>query len=749
MKRNRFLLLLIGIFSLFGGRICAFGTENEVPSVIPKPSVMHIKEGKGYVLSPESVIYFEKGLSAQAEYFREAVHRSTGYDLKIVERAGKKMPASKGVSLMRDTLSVLVPEGYMLDVDARRAVIGCRDAAGAFYGLQTLLQLFPEEIYSSHIKDGVCWEAQPVHIEDAPERPWRGMMLDVARYFFDKEFVKKYIDMMAMYKLNKLQFHFIDDSGWRLEIKKYPKLTEEGAWAKTGTYPMGGYYTQEDIREIVAYAAVRGVEIIPEIEFPAHVLSAIVAYPWLSCTGQQHQIPSHHFISRDLLCVGKETTFQFLEDVLDETIALFPSKYINIGGDEANYERWEKCPECRKVMEEHGFMKASQLQGYLTNRVASLLAQKGKKAVGWEEIILRGEIDTPVVSLFWHNASDTLKVKGTPHKAIMIPATHMYFDFPESATPGEVKAASWMPPISLQKTYSLPIGDYSASSDVLGVQACFWSDQFIHGDVLREIPYLDENRSENYAEYLTFPRLIALSEVAWCKSADRNFDDFTSRLAHHYSRLDYKGCNYRVPEPFYIRKMDPKGGYTYTLSQSVAGSEIRYTIDGSYPTSHSPLYEEPVFVKNKSNFRASTFVTPRHFSLPIYEKPDYEEYKQYGNHVVTWKPYTFQKKTAIWCFECSGKIISDGLYEMALVPIHGEGTVYVRKVRIYKKNEVINEFPAELRFNAKSSPVVIPFEVKGFEAGTQYFIDMEADCEGGESITGHVFLRKVISENFE
>lgn len=231
------------------------------------------------------------------------------------------------------------------------------DKGGVFYGIQTLLQLFPAEIYSSQRQKGVDWTAPAVSVFDAPERPWRGMMLDVARYFFDKEFVKKYIDMMAMYKLNKLQFHLIDDSGWRLEIKKYPRLTEIGAWAGPDTHRLGGYYTQEDIKELIAYGQLRNVEIIPEIEFPAHMLSAVAAYPWLSCTGLQHEVPVQHFISRDLLCVGKESSYQFLSDVLDETVSLFPSHYINIGGDEAVYDRWKECPKCQEVMKREGLTK--------------------------------------------------------------------------------------------------------------------------------------------------------------------------------------------------------------------------------------------------------------------------------------------------------------------------------------------------------------------------------------------------------
>ena len=237
-----------------------------------------------------------------------------------------------------------------------------------------------------------------------------------------------------------------------------------GAWAGTDAKRLGGYYTQEDIKELIAYAQVRNVEIIPEIEFPAHILSAIVAYPWLSCTGLQHEVPVQHFISKDLLCVGKESSIQFLRDILDETVALFPSAYINIGGDEANYVRWESCPHCQAIIQREGLKKASDLQGYLTNVVAEMMKEKNRTVVGWEEILLRGEVKTPVVGVFWHNVADTIEATKTGHKAILSPATHMYFDFPESSTPGEVKAATWMPPISVEKCYGMEVNDYSPES---------------------------------------------------------------------------------------------------------------------------------------------------------------------------------------------------------------------------------------------------------------------------------------------
>lgn len=231
----------------------------------------------------------------------------------------------------------------------------------------------------------------------------------------------------------------IDDAGWRLEIKKYPKLTEQGAWAHTGTPPLGGFYTQDEIKDLVSYASDRGIQIIPEIEFPAHVLSAIVAYPWLSCTEEKHELPAHHFNSEDLLCVGKESTFEFLENVMDEVISLFPCEYVHIGGDEAIYTRWEECPRCQRLKRKLKLEKTSELQRYLTNRMVKMLESKGRTVVGWEELVMSGSLERPIVGMMWHNVPDTLIATQTGNKAVIMPNSHTYFDVPPSSSPGELQ----------------------------------------------------------------------------------------------------------------------------------------------------------------------------------------------------------------------------------------------------------------------------------------------------------------------
>lgn len=704
-------------------------------SLVPKP--LHLEQTEDqFTLKSGMTIACEKGLEEQAGYLQQMLRQATGWEIKV------RPDSRKGnIVLTLDSVANTHAEGYTLSVDKKSVRIAGADVAGVFYGLQTLLQLFPEEVYRNSLAGQVAWTVPGVKIVDHPERPWRGMMLDVARYFYDKEFVKKFIDMMAMYKLNKLQFHLIDDSGWRLEIKKYPRLTEVGAWAGPDSRRLGGFYTQDDIREILEYARLRQVEVIPEIEFPAHMLSAVVAYPWLGCTGKQHEVPDQHFISRDLLCVGKESSYQFLKDVLDETVALFPSKYINIGGDEAVYTNWEQCPRCQEVMKREGLSKVSELQGYLTNVVADMMKKKNRTVIGWEEIIQRGKLNEQVVALMWHNVGDTIQATRTGHKAILTPATHLYFDFPESRTPGEVKAATWMPPISLEKCYGIEVNDYSPAATVMGVQGCFWSDQFIHGTVLQEITPLNENRSEQYAEYLIFPRMLALAEVAWLPKAERRYEDFFERMKYQYAKLDAKGCNYRVPEPK-IQSMTQEGdSLCFTLTPTVADAPIRYTTNGSYPTIHSAVYNGPVRVKNKADFHAMTVVDNRHFSLPIYFAPDYSAYKQYGEFTTEWKPLQVQTSPSKWRFECTGKVSGNGEFEIAFIQTGGQNALKLGNLSLWKRDEKL----AEISINQSSQTdkaVTGSFKVDAFEAGTPFYVEVEACGVNGNDTKGLVFIRK-------
>ena len=579
--------------------------------IIPQPVSGNLKQGS-FIVKQNTIVSAPDSLQPYASYLSEIISGPLGSDIAVSESEVD----DNAISLAID--ESLPEEGYTLLVTPETINIKGGDRAGVFYGIQSLLQLFPSEIYSEKKEKNVEWTVPAIEIMDSPERPWRGMMLDVARYYHSIDYIKHLIDMMGMYKFNKLQLHLTDDSGWRLESELYPRLTEVGAYAGTQEDRLGGYYTKDEMRDLIEYADFRNVEIIPEIEFPAHMLSAIVAYPELSCREVQLELPRQHFISPDILCVGKDNSFKFLFDILGETAELFPSKYINIGGDEAIYDRWEECVLCQAVKEREGLKETKELQGWLTDSVARYMKGLDRTVIGWEEIITRGDVSTPVVALLWHNVADTSFVAGTHHKAILTPATHTYLDFPESSTPGEVKAATWMPPIPLKTVYEMPINDYSDSSQILGVQGCLWSDQFIIGDKLQNMDPINENRSSAYMDYLTFPRMIALSEVAWGKENNRDWDDFQDRLIHHYGKLENKDTGYRVPEPILVsEETGTDGEKIVRLKPSVEGAQIRYTTDGTYPTRHSDLYTEEIKVKPGTIVKASTLVNGSRLSLPL------------------------------------------------------------------------------------------------------------------------------------
>lgn len=582
-------------------------------NIIPLPA--SIEERDGYFeIDPKTTIGVAESLKDYGEFLSEILSTSTGYDIPV--KVGDK---KSSIYLELDPAFLKKAEAYALSVTPQRVMMKGYDDAGVMYAIQTFLQLLPPQVYSEKRVRNIDWKVPCVEIEDYPQRPWRAMMLDVARYYHSLDYVKHFIDMMSKYKFNKLQLHLTDDSGWRLESEKYPLLTEKGAYAGTQQDRLGGYYTREEMKDLIDYAAFRNVEIIPEIELPAHILSAIVAYPELSCRGEQLELPRQHFISQDLLCVGKDNSLKFIFDVLEETAELFPSPYINIGGDEAVYTRWEECVDCQALKQRENLKETKDLQGWLTDSVARHMKRLGKTVVGWEEIITRGDVSTPVTALIWHEPSDSAFVANTPHKAILTPATHTYLDFPESSTPGEVKAATWMPPISLEKAYSLPINDYSEGSSVEGIQGCLWSDQFIIGEILQNIEPIGENRSSAYIDYLAFPRMMALSEVGWTSSAARDWNDFRERSASHYPKLDYAGIGYRVPEPILAGKETAGADNVKILLKPAAeNTVVRYTTDGSYPTRHSSIFPpEGLTVKEGTVVKASTEGTGSRMSLPL------------------------------------------------------------------------------------------------------------------------------------
>lgn len=710
-------------------------------NVIPLPQ--KIKEnGSAFSITSQTKIYYESGLKEQAVLLAAALSPTTGFNIDVA--AATK--AAKGIVLTIDKSGSSNREGYRLRINADHIKIDGNSSAGVFYGIQTLLQLLPAEIYSKQHQKKIAWKVKGVEIEDAPLYPWRGMMLDVSRYFFGKDYVLKFIDMMAMYKMNTLQLHLVDDAGWRLEIKKYPKLTSIGAWRGVDAERTGGYYTQIDIKEMIAYATARNVDIIPEIELPAHTLSSIAAYPYLCCTGEQYTVQTQHSISREIYCVGKETTFDFLADVFAEVFALFPSKYIHIGGDEAHYDRWKTCPNCQKRKADLGLKNESQLQVYFNQRVQTMVKKYDKTIVGWDEIIEDG-LQDKVVGMVWNDPKKAFKASEAGHYTVMSLTNYCYFDVAESNIPGELKAATWLRPITLEKVYQfnpmLKGLDEKYRPQILGASATLWADQFIHGTVLQELPLLNENRSEKYFDYLTFPRMSALAEVCWTAVALQNWTGFEKRMRTHYNRYNQAGYGFRVPLPKLISNEKADNGYTLKLENVVEGAEIRYTTDGTRPNVFSDVYTKPVTVEKLNDFYAITVINRNQYSLPLYFPEKYEKFKKYGELVAEWNPSKIKgKEFAVFEMNGSGKINGNGQYQLSFWFTNGASRLDIQSVEIYRNGIKITEDIHDGFTGSTQKDNAYGFSINNYETGAAFTIKAYVRGDLNNDSNGAVFIRK-------
>lgn len=555
------------VFSILFSLLAAatLTAETSEPAIIPAPQKMEISKGQ-FRLSPDVHIVVDRDSGDTAQYLATKLRASTGYPLLILTNAELSPEKAVIQITMKGAKADLGPEGYELNVTPDAVEITAPAQAGLFYGAQTFLQLLPPQIFASAPVTNVAWEIPfTVHIEDQPRFKWRGFMLDVSRHFFPKEDVKRVLDEMAMHKLNTFHWHLTDDQGWRIEIKKYPRLTEVGAWRKQSKFPQsrdeadneekdnynpawsvapptaygpdgryGGFYTQDDVREIVAYAAARHITVVPEIEMPGHAVAALAAYPQLSCDGGPYSTEIKTGVNRGVFCVGNDEVFKFLDDVLTEVFQLFPDKYIHVGGDEVNAavkkSTWGVCPSCQARMKAEGFTNLDQLQGWFTGQIGKFVNEHGKTLIGWSEIA-----DAPLPQnaavMDWIGGAVQTATNG--HDVVMTPTRYCYFDYYQSLDHGTEPPAigGFLP---LDRVYSfepVPAGLPSQfQSRILGGQANLWTEY---------VPSLA------HAEYMMFPRLCALAEVDWSPKGARDWDTFKERLQSHELRLDQLGVNYR------------------------------------------------------------------------------------------------------------------------------------------------------------------------------------------------------------
>jgi hexosaminidase len=608
MKRTLIcLMVLVYAFIFCSCRPTKTFTASEL-ALIPQPQEMMLGKSSFRFKRSTKLVVENIDQKIIAMQFSDLFQKASGWKMETIVGGDE---ASNQVFFRTEPM--MGPEAYSLDVTTQRIEIKAAKPAGFFYALQTLRQLLPVEIESSKKQQPTEWLVPVIAISDTPTYKWRGFMLDAARHFFPKEDVLKIIDDLALHKINTFHFHLTDDQGWRIEIKKYPKLTEVGAWrvdhedqhwnvrpkqqpGEKATY--GGFYTQDDILEIVKYAQSRFITVVPEIEMPAHVTAALAAYPYLSCTGGPFTVlPGGVWPITDIYCAGKDTTFQFVQDVLSEVMQLFPSKYIHIGGDEATKTEWEKCPFCRARIKAEGLKNVGELQSYFIKRIEKFVNSKGKILLGWDEII-EGGLPEEATVMSWRGFEGGIEAANQGHDVVMTPTSYCYFDYyqgkPDQEPPG---IGGYLP---LSKVYNFnPMPEQlspQGAKHILGAQGNLWTEY---------VPDI------NHAEYMAFPRMAAMAEVLWSKKEVRSWEDFSRRIQLFMKRYDQAGINYsksayNVSATTLTIADDKK--LEVTLGSELDRAEIHYTLDGSEPTTSSPIYRQPVIIDHSLTLRATTIV---------------------------------------------------------------------------------------------------------------------------------------------
>jgi len=578
---------------------------------MPAPRRLQARPGE-FRLDRETRIMLSDPASTElrtlSELLAAPLRAASGLPLPVApEPASDRATNALSIRLTPDSASQ-EPESYRLVVTQRGAILSAPTPAGLVHGLQTLRQLLPAELERgvrsvngwgrgvAQMTDSAApparWVIPAVEIDDAPRFRYRGILLDVARWFYPPEFIEKLIDLLALYKLNTLHLHLTDDQGWRLEIKRYPRLTQVGAWRKEtivgqhfdpyvgdGT-PHGGFYTQEQMRELVAYAAVRHVTIIPEIEMPGHARAALAAYPELSCTGGPFEVSTRWGVHEDIFCPG-EQTFAFLEDVLSEVMQLFPSEYIHIGGDEVPKLEWKDSPVAQAVIRREGLGNEEGLQGYFVRRIEGFLRAHGRRLIGWDET-LEGGLAPEATVMSWRGVEGGIEAARQGHDVIMTPANRTYFDYYQGDPAAEPLAIGGFLPLDSVYAFEPVPGELAPeqAAHVLGAQGNLWTEY---------IP------TPARAEYMMLPRMLALAEVLWSTKETRNWNRFVGRLPAQFARLDVLGAEYRVPEPVGLGgdRLVLEDRIRLAIHPSFPGGEVHYTIDGSEPTLTAPRYTGP------------------------------------------------------------------------------------------------------------------------------------------------------------
>lgn len=647
-KTKKF-MTLFGLIFLFSCQPQKNFSLNEV-TIIPRPEILELKKGSFLFDKNTRFIVENEEQGAIARELTDIFEKAAGFKPQII--IGKKAEKNSVFFLTRAETD---NEGYILDVIDGRIEITASKPAGFFYGIQTLRQLLPVEIESKKQVKDIDWLIPNIKVYDNPRFKWRGFMLDVSRHFFPKEYIKDLIDYLSLHKINTFHWHLVDDQGWRIEIKKYPKLTEVGAWrvdhedkhwdarpkqkdGEEATY--GGFYSQEDIKEIVAFAKSRQVTIVPEIEMPAHVTSVLAAYPEYSCTGGPFTVPSGGLWPiTDIYCAGNEGTFTFLEDVLTEVMELFPSEYIHIGGDEATKTEWEKCPKCRKRISSEGLKNVEELQSYFIKRIEKFISSKGRRLIGWDEI-LEGGLAPGASVMSWRGFKGGIEAAEKGHDVVMTPIDLTYFNMYQG--PADQEPIAWGGYTPLRMVYAFdPVHESmseKAALHVIGGQANLW------GEFITE---------KELSMYMTFPRLAALAEKLWTPKELADWSDFSRRVKTLFKRYDYLDINYA--KSAYLISLNAKillddKTVSIVLNNEFPDSDIRYVLGNEDLGRNANKYSDPIKISETTVIKAAlfendkvigkTFIDTIKFHRAVgktvkYAEPYSESYKGQGEFNLT------------------------------------------------------------------------------------------------------------------
>jgi hexosaminidase len=594
-------------------------SPNEI-SIIPQPVSLEKKNGQFELTGSTGIVSADNTPEVQkvVEIFAESVRRSTGYPI-VVKTSKGDLSSLINFSLNKTADAVLGKEGYVLDISSSGVNLQANNAAGLFYGVQTLLQLLPKEIESKTVVQKSSWSIPAARITDFPRFGWRGLMFDVSRHFFTKEEVKGFIDEMVKYKMNLLHMHLTDDEGWRIEIKGLPKLTEVGAWrvsrvGRFGTFEpagateprdYGGFFTHDDIRDLVKYASDRFVNILPEIDVPGHSLAAIVSYPELSCTPgvEKYRVSpgtkimdwhSKGFTALidNTLCPANEKVYTFLDKVFTQVAELFPFEYIHMGGDECAKNFWEKSPQIKALMKREGLKDMHEVQSYFVKRVEKIIESKGKKLIGWDEI-LEGGLAPNAAVMSWRGIKGGIEAAKLGHEVVMSPTTFAYLDYMQSDASIEAPVYATL---RLKTAYTFePIPEGVEARFIKGGQGNLWTEQVYN---TRQV------------QYMLWPRAQAIAESVWSPKEKKNWDDFVKRVETNFERMDVRQVKYAraMFDPIITAKKDSKGALSIELSTEVEGLDIHYSFDNSHPDNFYPKYSSPLSVpKGASMLKVITY----------------------------------------------------------------------------------------------------------------------------------------------